>query len=244
MLDDKCCGTCKYHYHKNIGDGWECVNDRSEYFADWTEYSDSCDEWEGREQMKYKVGDKVRVRKDLVCGEQYGELFVRDSMCNICGETVTIDTIYDRFYRIVECEYCWTDEMFEGLVEDELTAEEAIKIFGKICCETRCTDECPIYKAKKGMSCRKFRKDKPEEVLEILKQRKKEHEKKEIKTEIVDLIKVMKEVCDDETCIYAYEIDTNEEDVDEKMNELVKQYYEENGGKIYAKFERLCRVKS
>lgn len=94
------------------------------------------------------------------------------------------------------------------------------------------------------MSCRKFRKDKPEEVLEILKQRKKEHEKKEIKTEIVDLIKVMKEVCDDETCIYAYEIDTNEEDVDEKMNELVKQYYEENGGKIYAKFERLCRVKS
>lgn len=44
MIDDKCCGTCKYHYHKNICDGWECVNDRSEYFADWTEYSDSCDE--------------------------------------------------------------------------------------------------------------------------------------------------------------------------------------------------------
>lgn len=54
----------------------------------------------------------------------------------------------------------------------------------------------------------------------------------------------MKEVYDDETCIYAYEIDTNEENVDEKMNELVKQYCEENGGKIYAKFERLCRVKS
>lgn len=70
------------------------------------------------------------------------------------------------------------------------------------------------------------------------------HEKKEIETEIVDLIKVMKEVYDDEMCIYAYEIDTNEEDVDDKMNELVKQYYEENGGTIYAKFERICRVKS
>ena len=242
MIDDKCCGTCKYHYHKNIGDGWECVNDRSKYFADWTEYSDSCDEWEGREQMKYKVGDKVRVREDLNINERYGLLYATDEM--IKKKTVTIAYVYDGYYGIEEDAFIWTDEMFEGLVEDELTAEEAIKIFGKICCETRCTDECPIYKAKKGMSCRKFRKDKPEEVLEILKQRKKEHEKKEIKTEIVDFIKVMKEVCDDETCIYAYKIDAKEENIDEKMDELVKQYYEENGGKIYVKFERICRVKS
>lgn len=242
MLDDKCCGTCKYHHHEDIDDGWVCVNDRSEYFADWTEYSDSCDEWEGRKQMKYKVGDKVRVREDLNIDEKYGLLYAIDEM--IKKKTVTIAYVYDGYYGIKEDVFMWADEMFEGLAEDELTAEEAIRIFGEICCETRCTDECPIYKAKKGMSCRKFRKDKPEEVLEILKQRKKEHEKKEIKTEIVDLIKVMKEVCDDETCIYAYEIDTNEENVDEKMNELVKQYYEENGGKIYAKFERLCRVKS
>ena len=80
MLDDKCCGTCKYHYHKNIGDGWECVNDRGEYFADWTEYSDSCDEWEGRKQMKYKVGDKVRVREDLNIDEKYGLLCAIDEM--------------------------------------------------------------------------------------------------------------------------------------------------------------------
>ena len=138
----------------------------------------------------------------------------------------------------------WADEMFEGLAEDELTAEEAIRIFGEFCCETRCTDECPIYKAKKGMSCRKFRKDKPEEILEILKQQKKNYEKKEIKTEIVDLIKIMKEVCDDETCIYAYEIDINKEDINDKMRDLVKEYSGEQDSKIYAKFERLCRVKS
>lgn len=192
--------------------------------------------------MKYKVGDKVRVREDLSIDEKYGFLYAIGEM--IKKKTVTIAHVYDCYYGIEENAFMWTDEMLDGLVEDELTAEEAIKIFGEICCETRCTDECPIYKAKKGMSCRKFRKDKPEEVLEILKQRKKDHKKKEIKTEIVDFIKVMKEVCDDETCIYAYEIDINEEDVDEKMNELVKQYYEENGGKIYAKFERLCRVKS
>jgi hypothetical protein len=49
MLDDKCCGTCKYYGFENLSDGWECVNGRSEYFEDRTEYSDSCDEWEGRE---------------------------------------------------------------------------------------------------------------------------------------------------------------------------------------------------
>lgn len=43
------CGTCKYHEHENIDDGWVCVNDKSEYFADWTEYNDTCEEWEGRE---------------------------------------------------------------------------------------------------------------------------------------------------------------------------------------------------
>lgn len=35
MLDDKCCGTCKYHHHENIDDGWVCVNDRSEYCVEW-----------------------------------------------------------------------------------------------------------------------------------------------------------------------------------------------------------------
>lgn len=54
----------------------------------------------------------------------------------------------------------------------------------------------------------------------------------------------MKEDGDDETCIYAYEIDMSKEGVDEKMDELVKQYYEEYGSEIYTKCERICRVKS
>lgn len=194
--------------------------------------------------MKYKAGDKVRVRKDLKERMSYGCERFTDAMKKQMGKIVTISNVIDDiYYYIQEDIYNWTDEMFEP-VEEELTAEEAIKIFGKICCETRCTDECPIYKAKKGMSCRKFRKDKPEEVLEIIKQQKKNYEKKEIKTEIVDLIKVMKEVCDDETCIYAYEVDVNKENINDKMRELVKEYSDEQNGKIYAKYERICRVKS
>lgn len=48
MSNDKCCGTCKYNRYDDIGDGWVCVNDQSEYYADWIGYSDSCEEWEGR----------------------------------------------------------------------------------------------------------------------------------------------------------------------------------------------------
>lgn len=49
MTADKCCETCKYHYHEDIDNGCICVNDQSEYCADWTEHSDSCEEWEERE---------------------------------------------------------------------------------------------------------------------------------------------------------------------------------------------------
>ena len=185
--------------------------------------------------MKFKVGDKVRVRKDLNIDKRYGFLYVTDEM--IKEKAVTIAYVYDGYYGIKEDVFMWTDEMFEGLVDDELTAEEAIKIQAEMC-RMLCED-CPIRKEKGTYGCITFRVKHPDEVLEIFKQW-----KKEIKAEIVDLIKIMKEEGDSTTCIYAYEIDAKEENIDEKMDELVKQHYEENGGKIYAKFERICRVKS
>ncbi len=48
MIDDKCCGTCKYHGFGKLSDGFSCVNEQSEYFSDFTEYNDSCEEWEER----------------------------------------------------------------------------------------------------------------------------------------------------------------------------------------------------
>lgn len=195
--------------------------------------------------MKYKVGDKVRIRRDLMIFERYGSQTFVKQMEKYKGMPATILEVFSDTYYIKEdkCEnWYWTDEMFEA--EDEPTAEEAIKIQAEMCNSINYCMNCPINKEKGGYCCESFKAENPEKVVEIIKQWKKDHEKKEIETEIVDLIKVMKEVYDDETCIYAYEIDTNEEDVDEKMNELVKQYYEENGGIIYAKFERICRVKS
>lgn len=44
----KCCGTCRWHEHEGIDEGWVCTNADSDYCADWTEYDHCCEEWEGR----------------------------------------------------------------------------------------------------------------------------------------------------------------------------------------------------
>lgn len=46
----ECCGTCKY-YERDFwyNEDWLCVNERSEYVADWTDYDHCCDEYEERE---------------------------------------------------------------------------------------------------------------------------------------------------------------------------------------------------
>lgn len=43
------CGTCKYHGYEHTSKGWVCENEESDYFSDWTEYEDGCEEWEGKE---------------------------------------------------------------------------------------------------------------------------------------------------------------------------------------------------
>jgi hypothetical protein len=65
--------------------------------------------------MKFKVGDKVRVRKDLVVGRMYDDYtFVLD-MKKFMDEIVTIVSVCDKYYEIDKDNqyWCWTDEMFE-----------------------------------------------------------------------------------------------------------------------------------
>lgn len=42
---DKCCETCRYCEHEDIDDGHVCVNDESEYCADWVDPEHCCAEW-------------------------------------------------------------------------------------------------------------------------------------------------------------------------------------------------------
>lgn len=37
------CGRCKWHKYDGFGRAWACVNDRSDYVADFTDYTDTCE---------------------------------------------------------------------------------------------------------------------------------------------------------------------------------------------------------
>ena len=84
--------------------------------------------------MKYKVGDKVRIKsldwynenKDelgLVCYKKNGlvyPIFFSPIMSNFCGEILTIKSVFKNSYHMNEtgsCEF-WTDDMIECKVEE------------------------------------------------------------------------------------------------------------------------------
>jgi len=41
------CGTCRWH--KCDGSDWICLNVNGDRYAEYTNYSDECEEWEGRQ---------------------------------------------------------------------------------------------------------------------------------------------------------------------------------------------------
>lgn len=64
---------------------------------------------------KFKVGDKVRIKKNLKDFEFYGEDFYIREMDKYKGKIATVDKLYNKKYRldIDNHEWCWTDEMLE-----------------------------------------------------------------------------------------------------------------------------------
>ena len=79
--------------------------------------------------MKYKVGDKVRVRKDLESGNYYGKAFYISSMDEFKGGKYVITKIWDQCYQIDNFGYWWSEEMFES-VDDEKVLEYALEKLG------------------------------------------------------------------------------------------------------------------
>ena len=92
--------------------------------------------------MRYKVGDKVKVRKDLVVGKSYGGYAFTRSMEEFKGKIVTIESVDCDCYFIkenkFEFKYGWVDEMLEPIkvvtnwdkVKEELNLEDFIKRSG------------------------------------------------------------------------------------------------------------------
>ena len=81
--------------------------------------------------LKYNVGDKVRIKsldwynenKDKDGFVDFSTSVFVPGMSQFCGKIVTIEDVFEEEDDVVYCmegiDYDWTDEMFEGLVEEE-----------------------------------------------------------------------------------------------------------------------------
>lgn len=193
--------------------------------------------------MKYKVGDKVRVRKELIPETDFGGVYFGINMREYKGKEAIVKKVGAIAYHLdIDGEiYWWTDEMLEPV--EEMSAKEAVKLSGKLCSSSIC-DECPVFKARKKYSegCNVFKNEHTEEHLEILKQWKADHEKKPIETEFVWYV----QITEADTHLLKHEelLKTDFSiSMDRKKEEILKKYCSEHDGKYYAIAEKRCVVK-
>ena len=78
--------------------------------------------------MKYKVGDKVKVREDLEVDKKYGTEEFVEEMEEYRGKIVTIDTVNKDDYYIEEDKqtWAWTEEMLEDVKNDNKSIGQII----------------------------------------------------------------------------------------------------------------------
>jgi hypothetical protein len=81
-----------------------------------------------RRTMKYKVGDKVRIRRDLVLGKKYGNLDCLKEHTIHCGDIFTIEEIEACDCHLNNNIYWWSDEMLEDVDEMNINITAAGKI--------------------------------------------------------------------------------------------------------------------
>lgn len=187
--------------------------------------------------MRYKVGDRVRVRKDLADGDIYGGRIFTGRMYTLLGKIVRISEVYTGFYSIDDPDYelcCWTDDMFEPITK--LTATEVVMFAQEMCDSmTRCIS-CPVHEIRSNHSC-----DLCQEV-----KRKYADEYIEAVTKWVTGDAAKKEISI-EQCSYLVIMDTDRNIVYEEQlrvgndyGAIFKRYCEEHDGTYYAIIE--CRL--
>ena len=159
------------------------------------------------------------------------------------GKIATIRTVHSDFYEIYKDVYSWTDEMFEPV--EELTAEEAIRIQAEMCSVTTCND-CEINKLRgdSHCGCAVFRSEYPDKVVEVLKQWKADHEKKEVEVEFACVVRVIEDTGEEKRCVHEENVtETQDETFKMKMKRILEEYCKEHEGKFFTVYEEICRVK-
>lgn len=83
---------------------------------------------------KFKVGDKVKVRKDLIVDEYYDGIYCNKLQACMGEAILTIDFIENDYYVDDEYKRGWTDEMLEPAEKtlDNLCVGDFVKSGGKM----------------------------------------------------------------------------------------------------------------
>lgn len=194
--------------------------------------------------MKYKVGDKVKIKENLIVGKTYGGLYLHDGAGRHIGEETIVTKVGRSNYwlGVDNSSRVWTEEMLEPV--EEMSAEEAIKLSADFCSNTIC-GQCPVLKLRRKYGndgCHNTKREHTEEYLEILKQWKADHEKKSIETEFGWYMLVVEEKTHIVKCEKPLKIE-RERAMDEQKEELLREWCSEHDGKYYVTTERRCVVK-
>ena len=144
------------------------------------------------------------------------------------------------YKHITQSEHTGKDVIeFSDLIIPELSAGEAIKIFGEIC-KGSC-QACPLYAVEPYEACENLCYENPEKIVEILAQWKANHEKKEQEIETVDICRII-EIQQDgrKRCVHE---ETIEKPITLEVEETLKRYCMEHEGEFIAVHEVVSRVK-
>ena len=144
-----------------------------------------------------------------------------------------VDYYRESGYEIIE---------FADLVLPELNAEEVLSICHEICKGKDC-DDCVLQE-----NCYLEKESNLEKVVEICAQWKAEHEKKEPEVETVDICRIIEVMPDGrKRCVHEEDIIPDPElpygSERIAVEEILKRFCMEHGGKYIAVHEVVCRVK-
>lgn len=76
-----------------------------------------------------KIGDEVRIRKDLKVGKTYGGVMVVPQMLKYCGKRATIYKAFSSRVLLNEFDYFWSPKMFE--LDEKLIFRDDVTILIK-----------------------------------------------------------------------------------------------------------------
>ncbi len=192
--------------------------------------------------MKYKVGDKIKIIEGTIgCLGARGKIGIVTNKKSNNGlgngrEGFNVECSDGEIWRIgfeSECE----------LLKEELSAEEAIKIQAEMCRSIMCKD-CAIDRLiyDSHCECAEYRSKNPDKVLEIIKQWKKDHEKKEVETERAIMVRVLVGNDCNGKCVHEEEVPSGET-WERAQERVLKEYCENHEGKYISTICGICRVK-